>query len=182
MRSGGVFRKALRSPCWARLQAWQRDPGASQPFYPFDALAAAAAQNRAASQRTTRSGRTSQPRPRGLFLKRRYGLDIRSGLNGMRRDCTRFFGPEQIGPKSRVVRLRIVRPKCSEALIVLEQNICASGASNPSLWDTGSRWPDRRSSASGGPPTRSLAQPPDWGGPRRPCTRPGGVARVRATT
>ena len=33
-RGGGVFRKALRSPCWARLQAWQRHPGASQPFYP----------------------------------------------------------------------------------------------------------------------------------------------------
>ena len=55
-------------------------------------------------------------------------------------------------------------------------------ASNPSLSDTGSRWPDRRSSASGGPPTRSLAQPPAWGGPRRPCPRPGGVDRVRATT
>ncbi len=29
--------------------------------------------------------------------------------------------------------------------------------------------------------TRSLAQPPAWGGPRKPCPRPGGVDRVRAT-
>ena len=39
------------------------------------------------------------------------------------RDCTRFFGPEQFGPNSRVVRRRIVRPKCSKGVIVLEQNI-----------------------------------------------------------
>ena len=78
-------------------------------------------------------------------------------------------------------RLSAAAQRCRAGLVVVSLKGQVSALSEKP--NSGSfsrlRLTQARSQAARG--TRSLAQPPAWGGPRRPCPRPGGVDRVRAT-